>query len=277
MKKFVFAFIAVAATLGAAAQKEVKYAKLYYKNTVVETNEVTLSVDNAVSTDNVTKFKLKITNKTNDFIMLKPEECKFVINGKEMKPHEKPKIINPNDYATYTFDMAGAGYNSVKNYTFEVDGLYKVTTSGTVTEVPDFKLPATSNDFKAGNYSCTLSKLTKESGKTEAKFECSYTGDKIGIVFPDKMTVKMPDGNEYAAVKPTGLLAKSGPVILTKGEKESFSGNWNRMEGGKTMDMQKVDMYIKWHDTFTEATPEKLKNETLKLEFDEATSNEKGK
>src|ERR1043165_321086 len=127
MKKVIFAFIAGTAMLSAAAQKEVKYSKLYYKNTVVETNEVTLSVDNAVSTDQVTKFKLKVTNKTNDFIMMKPEECKFIINGKEMKPHEKPRIISPNDFATFTFDMGGAGYNSVKNYTFEVAGLYKVS------------------------------------------------------------------------------------------------------------------------------------------------------
>ncbi|MFL5763255.1 MAG: hypothetical protein ACJ77K_04875 [Bacteroidia bacterium] len=277
MKNTVFAMIAVAAVCTASAQKDVKYAKLYYKNTVLETNEVTLSVDNAVSTDQVTKFKLKVTNKTNDFIMFKPEECKFIIGGKEMKPHEKAKIISPNDFNTFTFDLSGAGYNSVKNYTFEVGGLYRVSTSGKVTEMADFRLPVSTNDVKAGNFACSMTKLTKESGKCEAKFDCSYTGDKIAIVDPSKMAVKMPDGNEYASVKPTGLLAKTGPIIMMKGDKESIAGNWDRMTGGKAMDMQKVEMMIKWHETFTEATPEKLKNETLNLEFDEATSNEKGK
>jgi len=274
-KKIIIAVMASVAMLTASAQ--VKYSKLYYKNTVVETGEVTLSVDNAVSTDQVTKFKLKVTNKTNDFIMVKPEECKFIINGKEMRPHEKPKIIKPNDFVNFTFDMSGTGYNNVKSYSFEVGGLYRVSVSGKVTEMADFRLPASSNDVKAGSFSCSMTKLTKESGKTEAKFDCSYTGDKIAIVDPSKMTVKMPDGNEYAAVKPTRLLAKSGPIIMMKGDKESISGSWERMAGGKAMDMQKVEMFLKWHDTFTEATPEKLKNETLNMEFDEATSNEKGK
>jgi archaellum component FlaF (FlaF/FlaG flagellin family) len=275
MKKIVFAFIAATSMLSISAQ--VKYAKLYYKNTLVETNEVTLSVDNAVSTDVETKFKLKITNKTNDFIMFKPDECKFIINGKEIKPTEKPKTIEPNSSDWLIVNIKGGGYNSIKNYSFEIGGLYKVSTTGKVFETPDFKLPASKNDFKTGNYNLVLTKLVKESGKTEAKFDCSYNGDKVGVFFPSRMAVKMPDGNEYATLKPSGILAKKGPIVLTKGQTESFSGNWEKMAGGKTMDMQKVDMQIKWNETFTEVDPEKLKNETLNLEFDEATSNEKGK
>jgi hypothetical protein len=278
MKKVVLALVVTIGSLSTVcAQKEVKYSKLYYKNTTIETNEVTISVDNAVSTDGETKFKLKITNKTADYILFKPEECKFVIGGKEMKPSEKAKTIDPNSSDWLIVNLKGTAYNSIKSYTFEIGGLYKVSTSGKGIETPDFKLPASKNDFKTGNYNLVLKKLTKESGSTEAKFDCSYNGDKVGIVFPAKMGVKMPDGNEYASVQPTGLLAKKGPILLTKGQTESFSGNWERMTGGKAMDMQKVEMNIKWNDTFTEVTPEKLKNETLNMEFDEATSNEKGK
>ena len=278
MKKVVFALVVTIGSLSTVfAQKEVKYSKLYYKNSTVETNEVTINVDNAVSTDGETKFKLKITNKTADYIMFKPDECKFIIGGKEMKPSEKAKTIDPNSSEWLIVNLKGAGYNSIKNYSFEIGGLYKISTSGAAIETPDFKLPASKNDFKTGNYGLVLSKLTKESGGTEAKFDCSYNGDKVGIVFPSKMSVKMPDGNEYASVKPTGLLAKKGPILLTKGQTESFSGNWDRMQGGKAMDMQKVEMIIKWNTTFTEVAPEKLKTETLNLEFDETTSNAKGK
>ena len=100
----------------------------------------------------------------------------------------------------------------------------------------------------------------------------------MGLVYPSKAGVVMPDGNEYAAVKPTGLLAHKGPILLTKkGAKDDFSVNWDRMNGGKTMDMQKVEMTVKWNDAFMEVTPEKMKAETLNMEFDEATSNAKGK
>lgn len=271
MKKALLVLVVTIGSLSTlSAQKEIKYEKLYYKNSTLETNEVTFTVDNAVSTGGETKFKLKITNKTPDYIMYKPEESKFIINGKEIKPTEKWKTIKPNDSDWLIINLKGTGYNSVKSYSFEVGGLYKISTSGTIIEAPDFKLPAAKNDFKAGNYDCVLGKVSKESDKTEVKFSCAYNGDKVGFVIPSKMSVKMPDGKEYATVKPTGLLAKAGPFVLNKGEKVDFTGNWDRMESGKAMDMQLVDMIIKFNGTFTEVTPEKLKNETLNLEFDEA-------
>jgi hypothetical protein len=49
------------------------------------------------------------------------------------------------------------------------------------------------------------------------------------------------------------------------------------MEGGKMMDMQKVDMLIQWNDAFAEVTPVKMKAETIEMLFDEVMSNEKGK
>jgi hypothetical protein len=49
------------------------------------------------------------------------------------------------------------------------------------------------------------------------------------------------------------------------------------MEGGKKMDMQKVEMIILWRECFSEAAPVKMNAETLVMEFDEIVSNEKGK
>jgi hypothetical protein len=277
MKKIILAVIALFTLSTAIAQKEVKYAKLYYKDLKVENNEVTITVDNAVSTDGETKFKLKITNKTNDFLILKPEECKFLINGKEMKPSEKWLIIAPNESDFRIINLKGAQYNSVKSYSFQLDGLYKVSTSEKGIVTPDYKLPVNKNEFKTGNYTVKMSKLYKESDATNLKFEITYNGDKMGILFSERAGVLMPNGNEYATVKPTGLLAKTGPMMLKKGQTENVTLNWDRMEGGKTMDMQKVEMIVKFNEMFTEASPVKLKPETLSFEFDEFTSNEKGK
>ena len=255
-----------------SAQKEVKYAKLYYKDSKVETNDLTITVDNAVSTDAETKFKLKITNKTSDYIIYKPEESKFVVNGKELKPAEKWLIISPNESDFRIINLKGADYNKVKSYSFVLDGLYKVSSSAKGIVVPDFKLPPAQNEFKADNFTCTLGKLTKESDKTEVKFKCAYNGNKIGFIFPSKVSVKMPDGSERANAK-----SKAKAIMLLKGENDDISLKWERMEGGKAMDMQKVDMLIKWNDAFTEVDPEKMKSETLEMAFDEEMSNAKGK
>jgi hypothetical protein len=201
----------------------------------------------------------------------------FTIDGKEMKPTEKWKIIEPNGDNFVTVNLKGA-YNGVKNYTFLLDGLYKVPAGEKGIVTPDYKLPVSKNEFTTGNYTVKLNKLYKESDATNLKFDITYTGDKMGMVSPGKAGVVMPNGNEYASVKSGGLLAKSGPVLFTKkGQTESVTLNWDRMEGGKTMDMQKVDMMVKFNDMFTETSPEKLKAETLAFEFDQATSDAKGK
>ncbi len=271
MKKTILLFIAASTiSITMHAQKEVNYEKLYYKDLKVENSDVTISVNNAVSVAGETKFQLKIINKTADYIIYKPQESKFIIDGKEMSVVEKVKVIEPNDFRTIVINLKGTGYNKLKNYSFLVDGLYKVSANTKGITAPDFKLPATTNDFKVGTFSCNLNKLYKESDKTEAKFKCSYNGDKVGFIFPSKTAVKMPDGNEYANAK-----SKASAILLLKGESDTFTLKWDKMEGGRKMDMQKVDMFIKWNDAFTEVDPEKMKSETINIEFDEATSNAK--
>lgn len=278
MKKIILAVMAISAFSAASAQKETSYSKLYYKDMTMENSDIKIAVDNAVSTDGETKFKLKITNKTNDFLIYKPEESTFIINGKEMKASEKWLVIAPNESDFRIVNLKGKDYNKVKDYSFKLDGIYKVSTGEKGIETTDYKLPVAVNEFKTGNYTVKMSKIYKQTDATNLKFDITYNGDKTGIIFPEKAAVLMPDGKEYASVPATGLLAKSGPVLfLKKGQTESVTLNWNRMEGGKAMDMQKVDMLVKFHDMFTETTPVKLKAETLNLEFDQTTSDAKGK
>jgi hypothetical protein len=273
MKKTIITLVVAACTLSnVMAQKEVKYTKLYYKETKAEVDGLIIAVEDAVSLEGETKFKLKITNPTNNYYIYKPEESTFVVNGKESKPKEKWVIIHPNDSEHKVITLKGTEFNKVKNYSFVVGGLYKVVLNAKGAEAPDFKLPPSQNDFKAGNFNCSLGNFHKETDGTEAKFNCSYDGANIGFVFPAKVAVKMPDGNEYANAK-----SKAKPIIMMKGDTDHFTLIWDRMQGGKEMDMQKVEMIIKWHDTFVEGTPEKVKAQSLQLEFDEAKSNEKGK
>lgn len=273
MKKTILG-IALALSLAnaATAQKEVKYEKLFYKDLTKETNEVKITIDNAVSTAGETKFKLKITNLTGDYIIYKPEESKFVINGKEINPKEKWLVIKPNSSDFRVINLKGAGYNEVKSYSFVAGGIYTASIKGKPLTAPDFDLPASKNDFEAGDFKCTLSNIYKESDRTEVKFKAAYNGKKIGFVQPAKASVKMPDGKEYANAK-----SKAEAIMLMKGEDDSFTLKWDRMEGGKAMDMQKVPMTIIWHDAFTESELLNVKAEKLDMEFDEEATKLKNK
>ena len=273
MKKVFLALALAVSAMGVLnAQKTVKYEKLFYADQTKETSEVKITVDNAVSTAGETKFKLKITNLTGDYIVLKPEECTFTINGKELKPKEKWLIIKPNESDFRVINLKGAGYNEVKSYSFVLDGLYTIPTKGTVLEAPNFDLPASKNDFEAGNVKSTMANIYKESDRTEVKFKCVYNGNKVVLIQPSKATAKLPDGKEYANAK-----SKASPILLIKGQDDSFSLRWDRMEGGKAMDMQKIPMVIMWHETFMESEMVKLKSETLNFEFDEAATVAKNK
>lgn len=393
MKKTIITLLAVTSILSTSiAQKEVKYSKIYYKSATAETDGLTVTVEDAVSTDGETKLKLKIDNRTSDYIIYKPEESKFSIDGKELKPTEKWFVVEPNKSESKVINLKGENYNKVKNYSFILDGLYKAPINNNIKQ-EDFKLPATKNDFKNGNFNCSLNKLSAEAEETSIKFNCSYTGDKIGFIFPAKATLIMPDGTEIPASKSTSAVAsilkktgdepviflkkgnenftlkygsiqlsskgiatpdfklpaaandfktgnfncvlgdvykktdattakfkctytgnkigfispskvsvlmpdgreyanskRTGAIIIPAGRDDSFTLGWNRMTGGKTMDMQFADMMIKWNDAFfegemsikwndafVETTPVKIASQKMELEFDEATSNAKGK
>lgn len=276
MKKTILMFALVTAVSGfTVAQKEKKYEKLYYKNVKQDVDKYTVEVDNAVSTAGETKFKLKITNKTADYIIFKPEECTFIVNGKTSSPKEKWLIVKPFSSDFKTINLKGADYNRVKSYSFAVDGIYTASPKGTVFKAEDFKLPPSKNDFTAGPFTCTLDKLYKETDRTDVKFKVTYDGGNVAFVNPAKAAAKMPDGNEYAAKYLTAILGNSSPLLLMRGDKDSFLMSWDRMEGGSKMDMQLVEMNIIWHETFTEAPLIKEKGTTVNLEFDQAVSDAK--
>ncbi len=273
MKKIIMAVAAsVLAFTTAPAQNTKTYAKIIYSVAPVTTDDVAITVENAVATDKETKFKLKIKNLTADYIIFKPEESKFIINGKEMKPEEKWLVLSPNEDDWKVINMKGS-FNSTTTYSYVIEGLYKISSSTKGIETPDYKLPVTKNDFKTGNFSVSLNKIYKQTDATNLKMDVTYNGDKIGFVFPNKAGVLMPDGNEYACVKSSGLFAKSSALLLAKGKSDSFTLNWNKMQAkGKTMDMQFAEMMVKWNDTFAEVTPEKLRPVILQMVINESVS-----
>jgi hypothetical protein len=245
------------------AQKE----RTFYKEVQVSTPDYDLIIVDAVANPEETKFKIKIINKSASYLSYNPLESKFIINNTEYPVvNEKPLMIEPYKTESKVINLKGVGYNAVKNYSFVVSGIYKLINISIITG-DDYKLPPAATAFNIGPYSITVEKLNKETDKTTVRFVYVYNGEKTGLVYPMKASVKMPDGKEYGTVK------KERNVLVLKGQSDDFTLAWERMPGGRANDMQLVDMMVKWNAVFNEADKEKTPDATLALAIDEVKTN----
>lgn len=252
-----------------AQKKEKPYKEIFYKDIASDFGDYSVSTNNGVSDKEMTKFKLKITNKTNDILLFKPEES-TIKAGKEVKPKEKWMYVYASESDSKVINATGPDF--LTPYSYVMSGMYKISTSGKGIETPNFQLPASQNEFTSGPFTCTMLSLTKESDKTEVKFECKYNGDKVGVIQPGRSAVKLPDGTEIANEKKSGLLSSNNPIVLMKGKSEKVTFKWNRMEGGRAQDMQKIKLEVLFRNTFSEVDLEKMKDETINFEIDENLS-----
>lgn len=243
-----------------------KHEKVVYHDSNVQSGDLILKGEDAVSTAEYLKFKIKVDNKSNDIIIYKPEASTVKVNGKDFTPKEKWISVKPIDSDHRVVDIKANGMRE-NEFTFQVEGLYKVNPDNNPIPAEDFQLPASQNGFKAGNFSCNMLDLKKETDETKVKFECVYTGDKIGIIHTNRAAVRLPDGTEIANNR-----VKAGYEVLQKGDSQKFSLVWKRMEGGKATDMQKIKLMIVWRNTFVESEAVKIPGGTLNFKIDEAKS-----
>jgi hypothetical protein len=266
MKNKTFAVIIIGMAFSTLnAQK--KYEKIVYQDVTYEGSDIKVTAKDIVSNKEMTKFQYRIENKTDKLIMFRPEESSIRLSGgKEIKPNEKPLIIHQGASDYRTVNVKGPDFLTPE-YSYNVEGFYIFSDKETAVETPEFTLPPSRNDFKAGNFSCSMTDLKKETAKTTVKFECRYTGDDIGVINPGRAAIKLPDGTEIANAKSN---AKS--QVLLKGDTEKITLTWDRMEGGKATDMQLIKMQILWRDTFVESEEEKMKPVSLTMKIDESKS-----
>lgn len=247
------------------------YKKIFYRDQVIENNDVKIMVIDAVATIVGVKFKIRIYNKTNDYIVYKPSESAFKISGKDYHPEEKWLIIRPNDDDSKVIDLKGPNYMIAENFNFVMEGMYKFSTDVKGVNAEDFKLPAEKNDFKAGGFDIVLVRNKKTTARTDATFRVKYVGDKVGIFEPNKVAMKMSDEKEYA-----NYHSNKKPMIFAKGEEDDITVAWKDIPSNSG-DMQKAEMTILWKDAFKEVTPDKMLPLTLTVMFDEETTKAKNK
>ena len=242
---FFISFLSFSQEKGKEKEKKSKLETKYlYKDASAETADYNIYVVDVVAAEGQAKFKIKIFNKTNDYLLVKPTEFVYTSDGKNILSTDRTYVVPPNEEESEVVDFKGNGM-MVDNFSVEFKGIYKASAGGKPIAVPDFELPATTKEFTVENCQCVLKKADLETDKSVVKFDCMYTGDGVSIINPVKATMIMPNGVENANTK------KHKPLILEKGKKDDFFMVYLEVKGAG--DMQKKKTQIKWNDTFRES------------------------
>ena len=224
----------------------------HYQVKPVETDEVSISFTDAHSQQEFTHTKIKVTNKTNDYILFKTAETTFKYEFGEYHPvvggifRSSKMTVFPKDSDTRVLKVSGGNQFHVEGLELKLGGFYRVAAEGKTQDAPDFKLPASANDFKAGVFKCSLEKIKKETKETEVFFKCVYQGNEIGMIDPTKITLKLENGDEYANDN-----KKAKMELVLPGEDVTISASFH--VPGKITDMQFANMLMVWKNTFTES------------------------
>lgn len=242
--------------------------KIFYKETSIETDDYKIYIEDAMSVDAWTKFKVRVFNKTNDYIIFDPADVIFKINGKEIPGNDKPLYVMPNDEATKVIDAKNKG-SQVYTYSVEIKQMFKASASVAPLKTEDFNIPITKNEFQTGNFKCTAKSAAIKTDKSLLKFLCVYQGDAIGILTPIRAVAEMPGKQEIANTN------RNKGTLLEKNKQDDFLIELKEVKGAG--DMQKDHFFIKWNDTFKESKKEVIPGGKFTLEFDQPKTAERNK
>jgi hypothetical protein len=179
-------------------------------------------------------------------------------------------MVLPKGSDTRILKTSGGNQFHVKSLTLILDGFNVVSSEGKTQEGPDFQLPASVNEFKAGNFKCSLEKVKKETKETEVTFKCTYQGNDIGIIDPARITLKLENGQEYANDN-----KKDKAELVLPGEEVKIVASYH--VSGKVTDMQFANMLLVWKNTFTESKIVPIKVGSAEFEFDPGMTEGKNK
>lgn len=283
MKKTIFILsvvMALAVTVFAQTNNDnnPKHVNYYTIPAPVTTSDVAITFDDPVAKMEYVKLKIKISNNTGDYIIFKPSECVFTVDGKEYSPSDKMLIIKPYDKDSKVLDIKKSGDNFHKeSFSLKVAGLYKLPAKGTVQNAPDFLLPVSANSFEAGPFKCTVgTNVKKETDETWLRFAIVYNGSNYGIMEPSVPVVKVANKNNPQEVQEFATTqSKARPIILQRGEDDHFVVAFE--VPGKFNDMQFANMTILWKNSFMESVPAALAASTVSFTVDRGLTEGKNK
>lgn len=269
MKRYFLAYLLAITFLTNAQESKKGIDPKYifcYKNTSISTDDFKIYIEDAVNEDGVAKFKIRIFNKTNDYIIFKPGDVVFKIGKQEIPCKDKQILILPNEEGWRVISVKGKGFQEEK-YTVEIKNMHKISASVAAVKAEDVDLPLKKNEVTAGKFKCTIKKADLQTDKSILKCECVYEGEGIGILSPGKSYAKMPKGQENPNAD------KFKACLLEKGKGENFLIEFREMKGAG--DMQKSPFKLVWGETFKDSKLEPIKGGIINFELDGPKTSEK--
>jgi len=245
------------------------FEKVYYHDKTISYEDYDVLLKNIIDYKDELKFALKVTNKTNSFLVFDSKESKVVINENTISATGKLKLIPISKSRTQTISIDRSKVTKQKNFEFLLDGLSVLKENSTFLEVEDFKIPMSKKDFNFGDVTCVVSIPVRKSQKMTIKIEMNNNGKDYIIVRPFRVGLKMPDDNIYTSKNTKEIIA------LAPQTKKSITLKWERMPGGNANDMQKVPMSIIFKEVFFTANIINLDPETIEIIWDEELTTKK--
>jgi hypothetical protein len=265
MKKTTLLFllsITTAVFAGKGGDEFSKFEKIFFKSSVIELGDITITLQDAVANDEMVKFKMNVKNNTTAYLMVKPSDIAIVLDGKENKAYERTMIIGPNDDATKVVDFKGAAFRQ-QQLVVRFNGFNKVVPLGKAVDAPNFKLPVEKNEIAAGPFRVFQVENEKKTDIVAVKFGVTYSGSNIGIVAPSAASLKFPNGSEFANMK-----NRIKPMLLEKGQTDNFKAVWRDIPVKNNGDAQFANLEILWKETFLEGKSEPIPTKDFTLEWD---------
>lgn len=255
------------------AQKEKKVDPKHqniFKDIKIETEEMIIELVDANAQIEFCKMKIKITNKTNDYIVYKPAESEFVFDFGTANPkggmsliNGKNELIEPKGSTSRVITVSGEKRYHVEEFIVNLKGFYRLPVNGKVFTAPDFQLPPSTNDFATGPFKVLMTNIDKKTQLTAVRFKVTYANDSkhYGLVNQGKVVCKIEDGREFAMSN-----TKDKVVVLGDGEDDKFNVYYEIP--AKITDMQFATMHLVWKDSFIETEALPLKAEQVKMILD---------
>lgn len=243
-------------------QKELAEHVNHFKTPeTITTDEVTITFKDPIARMDQAKFRAKVDNNTEDFILWDLSASKFEIAGQSLETTKnKVSVIKGFEGDGKTLEVRGTDLH-VESYSSDLGKFSRVPLKGASQKAPDFALPASQNSFSTGPFSCNLTSLSKKTDLTAAKFECTYKGGAYGIIDPSKVAVRMSNGQEFA-----NTMRKEKKHLLERGEKKKFTLYFE--VPAKVEDMQFANMEIVWNECFVESKAVEFEVPGVEFELD---------